>query len=325
MLSLNEKVRFIEAVFGPGRLARNSLNIDVRCPACAPRDASKRKLSIRLDDDRCHCWVCGLKSATLAPLIKRFSSADLLIDYKTRVSPERAKLFSKREDEELAQKLSLPTGFSLLALAPDNDPDVRAARLYLERRGFDEAVWWRWRLGIATESRWYRRVIVPSFDLTGTLSFFVARAIDADVKPKYDSPGADRLQVVFNEIDIDWSSRVVLVEGTFDAMKCGDNAIPLLGCSLNEQSMIFNKIVMNLTPVALALDSDVPSWKVNKIVKKLQEYDVQVSIVDVGAFGDPGNASREQAADAIALSREATWDELFKNRLEEASKTSLRL
>lgn len=326
--SLTEKIKFIESVFGTGKLAHNGKNVDVRCPICAPSDHSKKKLAILVADDRMHCWTCGFKAHTLAPLIRKYGSAEKLAEYREKFMPEtererRARVYDITIEEQKC--VELPKDFRLLATSPTFDPDVRAARRYVLDRGLSERDFWYYKLGISNEVRWKRRVIVPSFDINGDLNYFVARAIDKYRKPKYDNPDFDKLPVIFNEINVDWSSRLVICEGAFDMFKCGDNTVPLLGSDLNEQSAFFNAILINSTPVALALDGDMWETKTIRMAKKLIEYNIDVVVVDTRSFSDPGSASKEQFKDALGNASPVEWASTFKTRLARASRTSLRM
>jgi DNA primase len=325
LATLTDKVKFIEQAFGSGKLARNGKNIDVRCPICAPRDPSKKKLAIRVDDDRNHCWTCGWRAHNLAPLLRKYVGLEKLAEYREKFMPETERERARRcliIDEEVPKKLELPKDFQLLVRA-SNDPDARAVFRYVMDRGLTERDMWYFKLGVSNETRWQRRVIVPSFDASGHLNYFVARAVDRKKKPKYDNPDFDKLPVIFNEINIDWTRRLVVCEGTFDMFKCGDNAVPLLGSDLNEESALFTSIIANGTPIALALDGDMWETKTLKAAKKLVDYDIDVVIVDTRQFGDPGTATKDQFAAALSSARPYDWESSFMTRLNRAARTTL--
>lgn len=323
--TLSEKVRFIEGVFGAGKLARNCLNIDVRCPFCLPKDRSKKKLAIRVDDDRNHCWVCGWQAHTLAPLLWKCGLQEKLNEYRDRFMPDAARRrFDLEGNVPVPEVVALPKDFRLLVTAPD-EPDARAAWQYIRARGLSERDMWYFKLGISSEPRWHRRIIVPSFDALGSLNYFVARAIDRFKRPKYDNPDFDKLPIIFNELNVDWSSRLTICEGTFDMFKCGDNAVPLLGSDLNEASTLFSSLLVNRTPVALALDGDMWETKTLRAAKKLVEYDIDVVLVDTRGFGDPGNASKEEFAAALRAAQPFEWSSMFRTRLDRASRPTLAL
>jgi len=325
--SLSGKLKFFETVFGSGRLAANGKNFGVRCPICAPGDASKRKLIIRVTDDVNHCWTCGWKAHTLAPLIRKFGSSTQLLRYRDEFMPEEARSRRTYDDLEPEKKsLELPKDFQLLTLASLGDPDVKAAWFYLKKRGVTLRDAWYFKLGISNEQRWKRRVIMPSFDVDGKLNYFVARNVDEhDRRPKYDNPDDDKLPIVFNEINVDWTKKLVVCEGPFDLMKCGDNATALLGSDLNEQSRLFSQIIVHNTPVALALDADMWRTKAPRISKKLQEYDVDVTLVDVREYGDPGKMTKQQMRSAVESGTAPTWESSFLEKLARASGVTLKV
>lgn len=309
-------------------MSRTGKNIDVWCPLCAPSDRSKKKLSIRLDDDANHCWTCDWKARSLVALIKRFGTREQLTDYRDRFMPADKRQSLRCvwiDDASKPDPLVLPKDFRLLVHASTSDPDVKAALRYVESRGIKERDLWHYKLGVSDDSRWRRRIIVPSFDADGKLNYFVGRAIDKQRKPKYDNPDNDKLSIIFNEMNVDWTQRLVLCEGAFDMTKCGDNAVPLLGSSLNEQSLLFNQIIVHNTPIALALDADMLETRVPSIASKLAEYDITVSIVDVRPFSDPGSMSKKQFQEKLQASHVYSWHDTFNSKLSRATRTLLTL
>lgn len=297
-------------------MSTNGINFDVRCPICAPTDPSKKKLSIRTDTSANHCWVCGWKSRTIVPLIRKYGSQEQLSQFKELFGisdgDSQGQLVT---GEKQQKKLELPKDFQLLTLANVSDPDVKAAWRYVVSRGLTENDAWYFKFGVSNEPRWKRRVIMPSFDSEGNLNYFTARAIDKDRKPKYDNPDVDKNPVVFNDINLDWSKQIVLVEGPFDLVKCPENTTAILGSDLDERQEVFNKILLHNTPVALALDGDMWETKMPKIYKKLEEYNVDVVVVDVRPWGDPGSMSRAEFQIALGEAKRHTWEDRFASRL----------
>ena len=325
LTSLSDKIRFIENVFGSGKLARNAKNFDVKCPICDPRDHTKKKLAIHVEDGKVHCWVCGYRAHTLVPLIKKFSSVDVLSEYVEKFMPDISAYERKRQLSVVGEEkhVELPKDFKMLVFASSFDPDTNAVRRYLRDRGVSTRDLWYFKIGVSRDPRWYRRAIVPSFDRLGELNYFVARTIDKRARPKYDNPDFDKLPIIFNEINIDWKQPVVICEGVFDAFKCGDNTVPLLGSDLNEQSALFNMILVHNTPVFLALDGDMWETKTLKIAKKLSEYNVHVDIVDTRQCHDPGSVTKEQFKKLLDSAKQFSWSSSFYTRLGRASRISL--
>lgn len=312
--SISDTVAFYESIFGGGRLSSNGINFDVRCPICAPTDPSKKKLSIRTDNGANHCWVCGWRSRSIVPLVRKYGTQRQLEAVKT-VLGLGGFMSQVVTGEREKPPLALPNDFRLLTVSPTNDPDVKAVWRYIVSRGLSEPDAWYFKFGVSNEPRWKRRVIMPSFDAEGRLNYFTARAIDPDRKPKYDNPDVDRTPVVFNEMNLNWKKPMVLCEGPFDLVKCPQNSAPMLGSDLDERHELFNQILVNDTPVLLAMDGDMWHTKTPKVYKKLSEYDVDVKVVDVRPWGDPGNMSRGEMEQAVSDAKKLTWEENFMTRL----------
>jgi hypothetical protein len=327
MHTISSKLAFIESIFGKGDLAANGKNFSVRCPICAPTDRNKKKLAIRVEDDAHHCWTCGWSSYSLAPLIRKFGTVAHLQRYKSEFIPERLKhIKEKSVSEEASQITKLPSDFKLLTQSSLQHPDVKAAWSYLTKRDISLRDAWHYKLGISNDPRWKRRVIMPSFDSEGNFNFFIARNIDFnDKRTKYDNPEDNKSLIVFNEINIDWNKQLVICEGPFDLMKCGDNATALLGSDLSINSRLFSQILLHNTPVALALDGDMWSEKTPKLAKLFQSYDIDVVIVDTRDHKDPGNMSKKQFKLLLSEAKAPTWENIFFDKLEKISKISLRL
>ena len=145
-----------------------------------------------------------------------------------------------------------------------------------------------------------------SFDANGELNFYTGRAIDPESWRKYMNSDAEKKSVVFNEINIDWTKELTLVEGPFDLTKCDENAVPLLGCSLSEDSLLFGRIYQNKTPIVLALDKDMEQREWQRLAKMLHYYDIPVRIIDLCEFKDVGEMSRRQFLQAKAAA--IPWD-----------------
>lgn len=289
-----QSITFIEKVFGDGKPSNGGLNLAVVCPECCaskPAGYSKKKLVIRTDTFITHCWVCGFKSRNLIPLLKKWYPGHLGEYAKVFLEGEQLTDVEQEEpSEKEQQRVTLPQGFTLLALAEET-PEVKKVKRYLRSRGLKPGKdYWYWKFGISSDPDLENRVIIPSFDATGALNYWTARAITKVNGTKYMNPSVDRTSIIFNEINIDWSKPLTLVEGPFDLLKCNENATCLLGSEFTPEYTLFRKIVENETPVVLAMDPDAKT-KALKIAKQLSEYDIQVTCLwvsqqqeDVGAM-----------------------------------------
>ena len=99
--------------------------------------------------------------------------------------------------------------------------------------------------------------------------------------------------IIFNDLMVDWTEDIVLVEGAFDAIKAGDNAIPILGSTLEVNSSLFNKILNFESKVFVALDKDA-RWKQLKLIKSFMAHEIEVYSVDTAPFDDVGKMSHKE-------------------------------
>ena len=94
----------------------------------------------------------------------------------------------------------------------------------------------------------------------------------------------------------------------FDAIVAG-NAIPLLGSTLREDTVLFQRIVDESPTIYLALDSDAKK-KEMKIIKLFLQYDIKSYKIDTSGFDDVGTMTKEQflkRKEQAALIDEATY------------------
>jgi len=323
LYSAKEKIDFIQKVFGPCIVSSDGINVAVQCPNCDSNNQTKKKLSIRLDTDVCHCWVCGLKSRSLAPVIRKFYSRSHLEEYYNRFKERSSSSFESEETQEI--KVTIPDGFKLLAATQSMlDPDFRSVLRYLKKRGLDKRSLWYYRLGTCTSGRFRRRVIIPSFDFEGRLNYYVGRSIDSDENRRYINARVPKVDIIFNELNIRWDQELTIVEGPFDLMKCNDNATCLLGSGLSDESKLFNRIITNQTPVLLGLDPDMKD-KIQKISKKLSEFNVPVRILDVGEKDDVGEMSRQEFENARINAKPWSRDDMIFHMINSIGSSSMKL
>ena len=222
------------------------------------------------------------------------------------------KMFMEMNDEEIEQVTDLPPEF--VSLCNKHLPkSSRKALDYLFNRGVTKQDILMWKIGYCPEGRYVGRIIVPSFNNSGNLNYFIARSYVGH-RMKYLNPPISK-NVVFNELFVDWDESIILVEGLFDAIVAGQNAIPILGSTLREESKLFQGIVLNDSPVYLALDEDAKK-KQDYIVKLFHKYDVSVKTIDTSNIDDVGSMSKSQFMSRMSLAVEPDIDEInFLNQL----------
>ncbi len=297
MHTQGQAIEFISRCFGQVKLTNSGLNANVCCPVCG--DTEKKKLAIRTDSWLTKCWICGYKARSIYGLLRRYKPSQVE-EFITQF--DGAALVSDAEDNAVKieqEALQLPVGFKLLAewwnSYEDAPSNVRQAIRYLCDRGLGEREFWYHKFGITDLDKAYKnRIIMPSHDAEGNLNFFTARTYKTYIKPKYFNPKFRRETVVFNDLNIDWTEELTVVEGPFDMFKVNDNATCLLGKELTKRCALFQKIVTNNTPVLLCLDNDAKRASL-EIAKLLNSYGVSVRVLELPEdIKDPGEISQEQ-------------------------------
>ena len=253
------------------------------CPKCSHH---KKKLSINLTKGVFKCWVCEFAGKNLGFLIKKYGNHEQYIKWSS-LSPSYKKYYTNECVQESA--LALPEGFITLC-TPHHRIIHRSALNYLKTRGIGLAEIHKWKIGFCYGGKYQDRIVIPSFNCAGKLDYFIARSF-ANSKIKYLNPRASK-NIVFNDLMVDWSEPVVLVEGVFDALKI-ENSIPLLGSTLSIESKLFQKIIEKGAEVFIALDHDAQR-KEEKIIKDLLLYGTRVHKMTVPPNRDVGDLSREE-------------------------------
>jgi len=289
-------VKLVCRAFPDSYVDRDGVNVSIGClnRKCKTYGGgAKKKLCLRVDSEIYHCWVCGLKGKGLARFFKI---------YKPNYYHEAKGVFEqrlKRQEDVEEVVITLPERFQLLGtLTSRSDPDLKAALNYLRSRGISDGDVWRYRLGATSKGSYRRRVIMPSFNSDGDLTFFTGRSIDEQNRRKYMNPKVPRGKVIFNEFLIDWKLALTIVEGPFDLLKANNNCTALLGSTMSIKDELFQNIVKNKTPVILALDSDAVT-KRDQIAELLVSYDIAVYYIKLGEFSDVGEMSKEQFSSAL--------------------------
>ena len=293
-MNIAKQRKIIDEAFGAGVMSRDGINYSVACPMCKEKKTGKRKLVVKLDDYRYHCWVCECKGKSIWRLIAR-----LRPDLSTKILEfdNRAVSFKQEPQETESLKIELPEGLVFLGDST-KEPDALAAIAYLRYRGIADDKINRWRIHAGVHGKFRRHVFFPSFDADGKINYFLGRAID-ETQWRYKNAIVPKSSIIFNEIDIDWNKEIILVEGVFDAMKCPDNCIPLLGSALSKSSLLFEKLASKRCKIKICLDSDLPQ-KAYAIAKLLAEYDCDVRIAFPPLGMDLGDMSEEQVAEVLS-------------------------
>jgi len=286
-MNTKEAKRILYETFGNYRESGSELLF--ACPAC---DHHKRKLSINLGKNAFKCWVCDYRGRNIRRLIRRYGSYTQLQKWDQTTNwidlEKFADLFMERSKEESKERVEFPTQF--LSLASKNLPaTAKFAYRYLRDRGVTSDDIVRWKIGYCFDGEYRNRIVIPSFDDDGDINYFAARSYNGD-SYKYKNPRASK-NIIFNELFVDWSADLTIVEGAFDAIVAG-NAVPILGSTLRKDSRLLRKIVLNDTPIYLALDPDAIE-KERRLIQMLLRYDIELYKINISGYEDVGAMSKE--------------------------------
>jgi 5S rRNA maturation endonuclease (ribonuclease M5)/transcription elongation factor Elf1 len=239
---------------------------------CAFCHHSKKKLSVNINSGKWKCWVCGARGKHIISLFKKLNISrelfgrikDIFVDVNT----------SALVDVEANTKLLLPSEYKPLWVPQKNYIYFRAIK-YLKSRGITTDDVLRYRFGYCETGNFANMIIIPSYDKSNQLNYFIARTI-YDSTVKYKNPPVSKNIVAFENL-VCWSEPIVLVEGFFDAIAIKRNAIPLLGKTL--PTNLERAIIENDTKaIIIFLDSDAKQDAI-RIHQRLTQYSLDVKIV----------------------------------------------
>jgi DNA primase len=276
------------------------------CPFCHHQ---KKKLQVNLDTQRWHCWVCDSKGRSISSLLRKLN-----VDIKdlNRIKDIYGDEPEYDAKEEYVVKLQLPKEFKQLYFKPKGiNPHYTKAVHYLKQRGIKEADFIKYNIGYCEDGLYGGRVIIPSYDESGELNYFVARSYYDDEKMKYKNPPVSRDVIVF-ENQINWNEPITLVEGVFDSFSVKRNVIPLLGKFL--LSKLKNKIMeKGVKDITIMLDSDAVSDS-TKHTEFFINNGINVKNV-IPSDKDASDMGFEKVNELLKGAKETTWDDLVLSKL----------
>lgn len=310
MSKIYKRLEFFDKYLTNYSLSNDGVNLSIWCPFCKHENKHKKKMVIHLEKCFYHCWICDKKGTNISYLLGRYNSKlgklseGVFIKRSNNLSID---IFDKGlEIEESHDPVVLPPDFNFFIDQKSGfNPDARDVLKYAVSRGFTKHKLYMLRAGFSNNSDFRRYLILPSYNNLGELNYYVSRKIDVGTSDsfKYKNANFPKKKIIFNEINIDWKLPLTIVEGPLDLIKTNDNATCLLGSSLTEDMLLFQKIVENKTSINLALDSDVYAKSLN-IASLLHRYDIPVNIIDTRGAEDVGDMHPEDFQRRLTLSKE---------------------
>lgn len=244
--------------------------LQFNCPWCAEENGGesdgKHNLEVNMEMGKFHCWKCDSKGR-LSYLIKKWGGKSRLDDYYSVVKDLKESrlydmsLFLDKEDSILEDDgyfLSLPKTYTKLDISK-----CRKRKLieFLNKRRIDQTLVDRYGMGYTTfdEEDWRmrNRLIIPSYDSSGTLNYWVGRDFSGYEKtPSYKNAESDKKEIVFQESHINWDSTIYICEGVLDCIRY-PNTISLLGKVLTKDTELFRQLYERSNgKIVICLDGD---------------------------------------------------------------------
>ena len=219
------------------------------CPFCSHH---KKKLNINIESGKYHCWVCDAKGSNISYLLKKLNVDRNKIDIANKIYGNVN--YKSTESTEKIQ-LSLPKEFISLTKVPTEfNPQYKRAKIYLKGRGITDSDIIKYNIGYCKNGIYSGRIIIPSYDESGSLNYFISRTFFENEPYKYKNPPISKNIVALGH-QIDWSQEITIVEGAFDAIAVKRNVIPLFGKFIPKELM--DAILINkVTHINILLDED---------------------------------------------------------------------
>jgi len=302
MLSGKNKIvviSILDTTLGVGSSLKGNEQVH-HCPFCHHH---KKKLQVNLDTQQWHCWVCNSKGRSISSLLRKLNVDKRDLDRLHKIYGDEP---TYSPTDEYVIKLQLPKEFKQLHFKPLGlfNPVYNKAIHYLSQRGIKESEIVKYNIGYCEDGLYKGRIIIPSYDESGELNYFIARSFYEDETMKYKNPPVNRDVIVF-ENQINWNEPITLVEGAFDAFSVKRNVIPLLGKFLLSKlkNKIFEKGVKEIT---IMLDADAIEDS-TKHTDYFMKNGIKVkNIIPTGK--DAGELGYEKVNNLIKSAEETGWD-----------------
>jgi transcription elongation factor Elf1 len=303
------KLAFLEQLLGQAKYSISTKEAEFFCCFC---NHHKKKLSINLETDNWKCWVCQKNGKRLYYVIKEVGARKDLDTYSRLYKSNT--VVEKRPYQGQDFYLRLPKEYSPIVNCKDSVLGNRAFRYLTETRGVSESDILRYKLGVLTHGNHRGSVVIPSFDARGNLNWYSTRQIGGGGKLHPQVPTGYKNTIIPNDLNIDWTEPVVLVEGPFDMLKSIKNTIPLFGNWLSPKSLVFEQIVKNEVPVFLALDADAMQ-QAHRIAKNFIKHPVPLYNIAMHPYGDPGEHSKQEFRKKFESAGPLDRAEIIRQRL----------
>ena len=267
----------------------------------------KMKFVVKLKTQKWHCWVCNAKGRALFHLLKRVNASKSQI---SEILTLIGDLKFNTADGKRIENLALPKKFKPL-WEESSELLYKHSIRYLSNRGIGKVDILRYGIGYCDSGLYANRIIIPSYDYSGKLNYFVARDIFPNSKLKYKNPSVSKDTIIF-ELFVNWKKPIVLCDGVFDAIAIRLNAIPLLG-KFPSKTLMKKILQNNVSEIYIALDSDAKIDSI-KLAEKFISYGIKAYRLDL-KNNDPSSLGFKRFWKLAKSFDEIKFSDIVKDRL----------
>jgi len=291
---------------------KSSLNANTKtqwefnCQSDTCRGDNKYNLAFNSEQNIFKCWKCK-ESGIVHKLTYKYGSRE---DYKKlkliipTYNSNYANVFRKKTVNHKLTTCPLPEGFTPLNKSRKTIMHKLAYKYATKDRALSEDVINAFNIGYTEIGAYKNRLIIPSFNQSGSVNYFEARSFlkrnklpyykpDKKVFPKQNVP--EKYDIIFNESNINWDLPIYLVEGVFDMFRI-PNSIPMIGKT--PSWLLLSQIIEHNARVVICLDEDAIKDGI-EIYEKLNSLGIDVYFVDLSNKGDVSYVYESKGQEAV--------------------------
>jgi len=292
------------------------------CPFCSHH---KKKMSVNLNSGKWKCWVCKKSGNKILSLFRQLNASEITIHnlYEAlgeteiditnfnNISYVVQKMFEQQPaNDEENLNLQLPVGF-LPLWKQQKSFGYKMAINYVRGRNITPYDTLKYNIGYCDFGKYKDRIIIPSYNASGKLNYFVARSYYDDIDHKYLNPSTSK-NTVFFELQLNYNLPLIMVEGAFDAIAIKRNSVPLLGkfIPLRLKEKIISNKVKN---IYICLDNDAKKESLD-ICQEFMNNGINVYFVDLQEK-DASEIGFKKVLQIIKNTKPLTFSDLIKAKL----------
>lgn len=243
------------------------------CPKCA----KELKFGVNIEKNRSNCFSCGYTKKPLW-IIGDLEGIDSYYEILTYLNAFDGADYLETPKEFLKEATAeLPEGYNLITLG--DNLYGRAARRYLQGRGFDLTELMLKGVGYCRSGRYKGRIIIPYYEM-GKIVYFNARQYMGG-GAKFDNPtianlGVGKSMLLYNIDALQVFNKIYITESATNSMTLGDNAIGAGGKALSTYQI--SKIIQSpAKKMVIILDPD--AWEEAIVLALKLSYHKKVKLV----------------------------------------------